>query len=272
MTDSFTMGGLVNRYEIPDAAIKAIDAGVDLILLKDENALRSEVYHGLLEAARRGALSEARIQASVRRVLTAKARIGLLDGDQGIVDLERVNERLFDPEHALVVTEAAEKSVIVLRQQPGVLPIQPGARVLVVEQVSSVMRRLNDPTAYPGALYHALLARGINATYTDFEASSFDKAWGVVQKRAADADRVVHTGFYERSDADARDLHARFLTLGKPTVFVTNNPYELIVSPQMPTVVVTFSSFAASMTAAAQVLCGQLAAGPLNFDPTRLWK
>jgi beta-N-acetylhexosaminidase len=271
MTDSFTMGGLANKYEIPDAAVRAIEAGVDLVLLKDENALRGEVYCGLLDAVRTKRLSEDRVNQSVRRVLNAKARIGLLDGDCGIVDLERVNEKLFDAEHARVAMQAAEKSVVVLRQQSGLLPLKPGTRVLVVEEISSVQRRMNDLTAYPGALYHALLACGIDATYTDFDAASFDKVWEIVRLRAAQADLIVHTGFYERAGTNAKELHARFLTLGKPTVFVTNNPYELIVSPEMQTVVVTFSSFATSMQAAAQVLCGKLNAAHLNFDPTKTY-
>jgi beta-N-acetylhexosaminidase len=269
MTDSFTMGGLANKYEIPDAAVRAIEAGVDLVLLKDENALRGEVYCCLLDAVRTKRLSEDRVNQSVRRVLNAKARIGLLDGDCGIVDLERVNEKLFDAEHARVAMQAAEKSVVVLRQQSGLLPLKPGTRVLVVEEISSVQRRMNDLAAYPGALYHALLACGIDATYTDFDAASFDKAWQIAKLRAAQADLIVHTGFYERAGTNAKELHARFLTLGKPTIFVTNNPYELIVSPEMQTVVVTFSSFAASMQAAAKVLCGKLNAAHLNFNPTK---
>ena len=269
MTDSFTMGGLANRYEIPDAAVREIEAGVDLVLLKDENALRGEVYRGLFDAVRAKRLSEERVNQSVRRVLTAKARIGLLDGDYGIVDLARVEEKLFDPDHARVAQQAAEKSVVVLRQQENILPLKPGTRVLVVEEISSVQRRMNDQTAYPGALYHALLARGVAATYTDFDAASFDKAWSIVTARAAQADLVVHTGFYERAGANVKELHARFLALAKPTIFVTNNPYELIVSPQMPTVIVTFSSFAASMQAVAQVLCGTSNARQLSFDPTK---
>lgn len=269
MTDSFTMGGLANRYEISEAAVRAVQAGVDLILLKDENALRGEVYCGLLDAVRAKRLSEDRVNQSVRRVLAAKDRIGLLDGKQGMVDLDRVEEKLFDPEHARVAREAAEKSVVVLRQQDHILPIEPGARVLVVEEVSNLMRRLNDSTAYPGALYHALLACGVHASYTDFEVASFDRAWGIVKQRAAEADLIVHSGFYERAGTNAKEWHTRFLSLGKPTIFVTNNPYELIVSPEMPTVIVTFSSFAASMQAVAQVLCGKLEAPQLNFDPTK---
>lgn len=267
MTDSFTMGGLANKYEIPDAVVRAVEAGVDLVLLKDENALRGEAYCALLEAVRTKRLSEARVEQAVRRVLMAKARIGLLDGSQGMVDLNRVDEILADPEHAHVAEEAAEKSVVVLRQRDGILPIKPGARVLVVEEVSSLMRRLNDPAAYPGALYHALLTNGVNAVYTDFDADTIDKARQFMQRRAADADLIIHTGFYERAGKNAQAPHARFLTLDKPTIFVTNNPYKLFVPPHMQTVIVTFSSFAVSMQAVAQVLCGKLKAGTLSFDP-----
>ncbi|HEX9117570.1 MAG TPA: glycoside hydrolase family 3 N-terminal domain-containing protein, partial [Anaerolineae bacterium] len=168
MTDSFTMGGLANQFEIPDAAIAAIAAGVDLILLKDENALRGEVYAALLAAVRERRLSEDRVERAVRRVLAAKERIGLLAGSQGLVDIDRVEARLFDPEHAAVAAEAAAAATVVLRQQEGLLPLPPGARVLVVEEASVLHRRLNDRIAYPGALHHALLAAGVDATYTDF--------------------------------------------------------------------------------------------------------
>jgi beta-N-acetylhexosaminidase len=271
MTDSFTMGGLANQYEIPESVVRAVQAGVDLVLLKDENALRGEAYRGLLSAVQSRQLTEERVTESVRRVLAAKARIGLLDPPNGIVNLDRVNEIITDPEHAGVARQAAESAVVVLRDQSGILPLKATARVLVVEEVSSLMRRLNDSTAYPGALYHALLDHGIAATYTDFDAEAFEKAWPIIQSRAADAAVIVHTGFYERAGRNAKDLHARFVSLGKPTVFVTNSPYPLIVSSEMPTVVVTFSAFAVSMQAAADVMCGKRSAKCLGFDPDRAY-
>ena len=283
MTDSFTMGGLANQYDIPEAAVHAVEAGVDLVLLKDENALRGEVYRGLLDAVRTKRISEDQVNASVQRVLTAKNRAGLFDGGRGIVDAERVPEKLCAPEFARIANESAEKSVVVLRAQENVLPLKPGSRVLVVEQVNVLHRRLNDATAYPGALYHALLERGIHATYTDFDTTTFEDAWKIIQVRAQDADVIVHTGYYERASANlagagasaqaglGREHHERFASLGKPTIFVTNSPYPYIVSPQMQTVVVTFSAFATSMRAVARVLCGELPARVLNFDPTKAY-
>ena len=271
MTDSFTMGGLVAKYEVVEAAIKCIDAGVDLILLKDENALRGEVYHGLLDAVRDGQLSEARVEEAVTHVLTAKARCGLLDGDFGLVDEAQVDALLRTPEHARVAAEAAAKSIVVLRQHNSVLPLKPGARVFVAEEVSLLMRRLNSTLAHAGALLEALQDRGVDAVGVDFEGSAtLDALWPVIQQRAAEADVIVHTGFYERGHAIDKATHARFLTLGKPTIFVTNAPYDYIISPQIPTVLVTFSAFAASMQAIADILTG--AAQPtakLGFDPAK---
>lgn len=283
MTDSFTMGGLANQYDIPEAAVRAVQAGVDLVLLKDENALRGQVYCGILDAVRTKRISEDQVNDSVRRVLIAKHRAGLFDGARGIVDENRIAEKLFDAEHARVAREAAEKSIVVLRAQENVLPLKPGARVLVVEQVNALHRRLNDAAAYPGALYHALLAHGVNAIYTDFDAASFEETWKFIQARAVNVDAIVHTGYYERASANLAgagasghtslqlEHHERFASLGKPTIFVTNSPYPYIVSPQMQTVVVTFSAFAESMRAAARALCGELPARALNFDPTKAY-
>lgn len=281
MTDSFTMGGLANRYPIAEAAVRAIEAGVDLILLKDESALRGEVYHALLDAVRTKRLSEDRLNLSVQRVLRAKMRAGLLDGTHGMVDETRVAEQLFDPEYKCTAIEAAEKSIVILRAQDGVLPIQPHQRVLVVEQVNALHRRLNDATAYSGALYHALLECGVKAIHTDFDVTSFENVWPFVQARASEVDVIVHTGYYERSSANLAGAgasshsslgsayHERFLSLGKPTIFVTDNPYPYIVSSKMQNVVVTFSALAVSLRAVAQVLCGKAQARHLTFDPTR---
>ncbi len=270
MTDSFTMGGLVAKYEVAEAAIRCIEHGVDLILLKDENALRGEVFAGLLGAVRSGRIPEARLEQAVAHVLAAKERAGLLAPERGLVDLDAVEAMLHDPEDAAVETEAAERSVVVVRDRRGLLPLRPGAKVLVAEEVAPVQKRLNNEKAYPGALYHTLLEAGCDAWGTDFETnSSFEKIWPVIRERAAEADVIVHTGFFERGGQISKAYHARFLALGKPTVFVTNCPYETVVDPGMGTVVVTFSPVAASMRAAARVMTGALRpTGKLGFDPT----
>lgn len=272
MTDSFTMGGLVAKYEVAEAGVKCIQHGVDLILLKDENALRGQMYHGLLGAVKKGAVSEERLNEAAGRVLGVKERFGLLDEPYGMVTADAIDTVLNAPGQAAVAREAAERSIVILKNEGGLIPIDPAARVLVVEQVRGTARFQGLSTRYPGALYHALRERGVNAFYTDFENATFDRAWPVIRERARSAQLVVHTGFYNRGDDPHREHFEKFLTLGKPTVFVTNSPYAEVVSPQMPAVVVTFSGFVPSMQAAAEVITGKLkATARLGFDPGRVY-
>ncbi|MFA7186117.1 MAG: glycoside hydrolase family 3 N-terminal domain-containing protein, partial [Victivallales bacterium] len=64
-TDSMTMGGLMAKYSVGEACVKAIEAGVDLLLLKDENVLRYELLEALVKAVKSGRISEERINKSL---------------------------------------------------------------------------------------------------------------------------------------------------------------------------------------------------------------
>jgi beta-N-acetylhexosaminidase len=273
MTDSFTMGGLVAKYEVAEAAIRCIVHGVDLILLKDENALRGEVFEGLVGAVRSGRISGDRLDEAVRHVLTAKGRAGLFGAEKGMVDPDTVETRLRSAEAVAMEKEAAQRCITILRDGKGLLPLPRDARVLVAEEVSMIHKRLNNHRAYAGALFHGLIEAGYDAWGTDFECNdSFENIWPLIRERAKEADVIVHTGFFERGGEIEKAYHKRFLELGKPTLFVTNCPYGTVVDAAMETVVVTFSPGASSLRAAARVLTGDLrATAKLGFDPGKAY-
>ncbi|MGC9453599.1 MAG: glycoside hydrolase family 3 N-terminal domain-containing protein [Phycisphaerae bacterium] len=272
ITDSFTMGGLVARYEVAEAAVRAIEAGVDVILLKDENALRGEVYEALLQAVQTGRISESRVDESVRRVLGVKDEYGLLDGEMGIVDPRAAEEALCDPRHAEIAVEAACRSTVMLRSDGRTVPVSADSRVLVVEQPHGMHRRHSNAHAHCGALYEALLARGVDAIFTDYDAHNIDRAWEVIAERASHADVVVHTGWYNRGSKPCRADLERMESLDKPTVLVCNCPYPMLVPESAENVIVTFNPTTESMNAAADVITGRSRPqGKLHFDPTRTY-
>lgn len=75
ITDSMSMGAITNRYSSGDAAISAISAGADIVLMP-KNFI--EAFDRIEEAVSNGTLSEARIDQSVLRILSLKERYGLL--------------------------------------------------------------------------------------------------------------------------------------------------------------------------------------------------
>ena len=66
ITDAMEMGAIVREYPVEDACIKALQAGVDILLCVGDYP---RVFDAVLAAVERGELSEARIDESVRRVL-----------------------------------------------------------------------------------------------------------------------------------------------------------------------------------------------------------
>lgn len=69
ITDGLNMGAIVNQYTSSEAAVKAIEAGADMLLMPADF---QAAYEGVLQAVRNGDISEDRIDESVRRILALK--------------------------------------------------------------------------------------------------------------------------------------------------------------------------------------------------------
>ena len=71
------------------------------------------VIGGLAEAVRSGRIAEARIDASVRRILTAKARLNL--HKNRLVDLDRIAAVVGRAEHKAILRSIADQSLTLVR-------------------------------------------------------------------------------------------------------------------------------------------------------------
>ena len=74
------MAAISDRYGPGEAAVRAIAAGVDLLIIVRNGDNQEQSRDALVEALASGRLDRAQVEASVRRVLAVKARFGLLDG------------------------------------------------------------------------------------------------------------------------------------------------------------------------------------------------
>lgn len=264
ITDSFTMGGLVARYEVPEAAVRAFEAGVDLLLLKDENALRREVFAAVFDAVHKGRISEEQVEQSVRRVLDVKEEYGLLDAEDCIVDLDKVDEVLATPESREIARESSRRTVVTLRSGDA-LPLKEGARILVAEE--TVGGRSSQ--THCGYLYEALLERGADVRFVDWDRKDgIERALPVIEGMAAESDVIVFTGYYSRQEGCGREMYQRLASMGKPVIAVVNAPYDLIVDPSWKNVIVHFNPVTFSMQKIADIMLGKESAeAELAFDP-----
>ncbi len=75
ITDSQSMGAVTSKYTADNAAVKAIQAGADIILMPADLNL---AYKGVKQALADGNLSEERINESVQKILTLKFKRGII--------------------------------------------------------------------------------------------------------------------------------------------------------------------------------------------------
>jgi beta-glucosidase len=116
----FVVSDWYGVYEIPGgdyaAAVTAINAGVDMVMLPFEY---KPFIRNVARAVRRGDIEEDRIDDAVRRILRAKFNGGLFDAPASPAPLLSLGST----EHRAVAREAVEKSLVLLKNDNGALPI-----------------------------------------------------------------------------------------------------------------------------------------------------
>ncbi len=103
----------------------ALNAGLDMYMAPDS---WKGLFDNLVVQVRAGDVSMARLDDAVRRILRVKNKLGLLDGSrQPSGDYTEIGSAA----HLELAREAVAKSLVLLKNEGSVLPIRPGAKVLV---------------------------------------------------------------------------------------------------------------------------------------------
>ncbi|MDT0234845.1 glycoside hydrolase family 3 N-terminal domain-containing protein [Curtobacterium sp. BRB10] len=126
-----------------DAAARALDAGLDMEMTTFEPA-----FANLPAAVRDGLVDEAVLDRAVARVLTAKFRLGLFE--RPFVDAAAAAEVLDAPEHRELARTAAERSVVLLKNEGALLPLSDTSaqRVAVIGQLADSKRDTIGPWVF----------------------------------------------------------------------------------------------------------------------------
>jgi len=130
ITDAMRMWAVSRNYTDAFATVQAIKAGVDVVLMQ-ENV--PEMIAELEKRAQSGEMSMARIDDSARRILRAKAKIGL--NQQRLVNLDSLSTRLTMPAAKEAAAIAAARALTLLKNERTILPLSPAdtSRVVIIE-------------------------------------------------------------------------------------------------------------------------------------------
>jgi beta-N-acetylhexosaminidase len=255
LTDAVDMGGIVDHFGVGEAAVRAILAGADVVV-------KSPDVDGAIEAVREalgsGRIPRERVEAALGRIRDAKAKAGV-----PALDLERVFRVVDSPEDRQLAQEISRRSLTLVREEPGALPLGQGARVYELtltetpgrltgtEFWRNVRSRARTPVPPPGAFLDA------RSTRTDVEKAVSDSAaYDVVI-----AGLFIHfqTGRGTLSvPGQAREAIESMVAAGRRVVVVAfGSPYSLREIPSAKTYLVAWGTQDDAQAAAARALFGE---------------
>ncbi len=252
-TDATQMAGFTVSMKREKAIPLAIAAGCDMILFTIN---QKEDVEYLLHGIDKGLVSQERIDEAVTRVLALKASLKLhrKKEDGSLVPGEPSLSVLRNPEHLGWARECADKSITLVKNTEGLLPLSPGTSPRVLLRVVT-----NEPVDAAGHTPESSLFKGM-LQKEGFVVHEFDvkavpggigSAAGIgeftgkydlmiyfVNMRVASNQNSVRI---EWSDFLASDAPKYVKDL--PTVFISlSNPYHLMDVPMVSTYINAYSS------------------------------
>jgi beta-N-acetylhexosaminidase len=256
VTDAMDMQGLTKQFPGGEAAVRALEAGADVLLMppNPEVAIKA-----VLAAVKQGRLTEKRINESAMRILSAKARVGLHKNK--LVNLEQISEVIDSADSEEQAQLAADKALTLVKNGNSLLPIQNAAGaciwVLAESRYGQQGRRFEDEvrSRFPNArMQHFDQQVLLSEMQEELQKASGCEAHIVAAYVAVAAYRgnvSLGGGYPEFMEA----LRAT----GVPVALVAlGNPYLLRSFPWVNAYVATFSTVTTSETAVAKAIFGAI--------------
>jgi beta-N-acetylhexosaminidase len=261
VSDAMEMGGITTLYSSGEAAVKAVLAGVDLVLLPAD---ADEAIDALIQAVRTGVIPLRRLDESVRRVLTSKAGLGL--HRNRLVDISRLKALIASPTNLAAAVKAFEQAVTLVKNDGQLLPLPTSGRKLAVLSLSS-----DAGDYYAGRTFIQEFGKRIKSPQdmTSFFADAFtgQEFIDAAVAQALTADTIV-IGLFSRvtSSKGSVDLNPRHIqavksltAAGRKVVVISfGSPYFLNHFPEVAGYLCAYRQSAEAQVAAVKALFGEI--------------
>jgi beta-N-acetylhexosaminidase len=259
ITDALEMGGIAQGFTSGEAAVRALEAGADALLMPADPAA---AIRAVTAAVENGRLTRARVEESVAKILAAKERLGL--DRKRFADVENLGDVIDSPEDNERAQEIADHAVTLVRNAPGGVPLaEPQSACFVVLPESRY--------AVEGqAFTQEVRKRERTASITNLDPSMSPEAVDAALARLQSCPAFVIAAFSAvasgRGSVGLAGELPRAVTVlagtGKPVTLVAlGNPYLLRSFPNVTAYLATFSTVPLSEVAAVKALWGEIAIG-----------
>jgi beta-N-acetylhexosaminidase len=233
------MDAIDRRFGVGRAAVLAVIAGADMVLIPWRVEKKEEVRLALLEAARSGELPLGRVDEAVRRILHVKISRGLYEA------LPPLEERLASlGEKRELAGRIASAGVTLLRSKPGLFPLPATRKVAVISTEASFISAMAQRFPHLTSMQVAAIPPQRSRTELKLQARALAQAADVVVVGVTNSRQL--------------ELVTNAALAGRPVITVVlGNPYLAAQTHESKVVLATYSYREAATEAAVAAIAGE---------------
>jgi len=209
-------------------------------------------YNAILRAVRTHKISKRRLDQSVIRILGLKWELGLVK--QPITNPSRWKTVVGTPQHMAVANTVAQRSIILVKNSGGLLPLQAnsGRKVLVTGFGTTTTATLGADITKSGGLATQVLATGFDPTTAQIE-----QAVAAAQQNNLVVDSTFNV--WTPGSPGQINLFKALLATGKPVIVAAvGTPYDIAYLSGASTFITSVDYQPVSVKALVQAIFGQL--------------
>ncbi len=259
LTDCMEMDAIVKTTGTERAAVLALIAGMDLVLISHTYSRQVGSIAAAREALASGELRREAVQEAVARVLRLKATALRWDD----TPFAEARTEIASEAHRRLRNEAFARAITVIRNDEGLLPLRLGAeeRVLVLALLPERITAAVESLFVDDALVESIRQHHANTQGMVVSSRASETEIAAMWAAIGSADVVVAVTLNAYLDGRQADRMRRLVAVGKRIVGIAvGAPYDLALFPELRTYVATYEFTEPALTTVGRVVFGEVLA------------
>jgi beta-N-acetylhexosaminidase len=257
ISDCMEMNAVAETIGTERAAVMALQAGVDLVLVSHTYARHLGSIEAIQLALQAGDLPPEVVQRAAERVLRLKDRFLSWDS----LPAAPVPEWVGGSSHQHLRDRAYEQSTTQVRNDDALLPLRldQAEKVLVISPSGEAYTRAED-RRYPNEFLAQSISQRhgrVSAMFTSPSSTAVERE--EILRTASASDLIIMATLNAHLDRLQAELMRELLQTGRPVIGIAvGNPYDLLAFPQLHSYLVTYEYTKPALAAAVRVLFGEI--------------
>lgn len=258
MTDCMEMKAISNQYNMGEAAIMAIEAGNDIVLISHTYELQKEAISRVINAVHEGRISEERINKSVQRIMKLKEKLEL---SKISTNWETDKRKLAKAEHLEYMKKVSEESITVIKEKD-FIPIDHEEKILVIctelTNMTNVEERKDQNRTLADILKEKYSKIHVEYITTNPTNEKIHELIAIAWK----FDKIIINSYnaakYEGQKKLIKDMNDR---CGKKLAVISfRNPYDIKYFPDVSNYIVSYDMLEMTLESIVNFLIGRIEA------------